>query len=224
MRVRLQTDHLLPNPYPFLLTQVKTNLRHRLPFSRPSPSIVVPDPEGFGGNHGGQSSNDASLSGNEDDLTLQSVYDLYLSLCTQVTTQAAEIKALKAQVKKLKKQARPFILHHKAWLRAIKRKKQQKEKVLKTSKQRRSVSKLGRRTVKSSSKGAPSVPTNTEWNAIDMEIDETMDYTLAQDMESAEKKASSEGTANQDEGKSVTQTPTSTPTPTTPTPTVFGDD
>ncbi|GKD65104.1 hypothetical protein Tco_1307212, partial [Tanacetum coccineum] len=68
-------------------------------------------------------------------------------------------------------------------------------KVLKTSKQRRSVSKLGRRTVKSSSKGAPSVPTNTEWNAIDMEIDETMDYTLAQDMESAEKKASSEGTA-----------------------------
>ncbi|GJW87104.1 hypothetical protein Tco_0162444, partial [Tanacetum coccineum] len=35
---------------------------------RPSPSINVPDsnPEGYGGNHGGQSSNDASLSGNED--------------------------------------------------------------------------------------------------------------------------------------------------------------
>ncbi|GJW47309.1 hypothetical protein Tco_0078955 [Tanacetum coccineum] len=40
----------------------------------PSPSIVVPDsnPEGSGGNHGGQSSNDAFLSGNEDGLTLQS--------------------------------------------------------------------------------------------------------------------------------------------------------
>ncbi|GJW73050.1 ribosomal protein L2 [Tanacetum coccineum] len=52
----------------------------------PSPSIAVPDsnPEGSGGNHGGQSSNDASLSGNEDGLTLQSVYDLCVSLCKQV--------------------------------------------------------------------------------------------------------------------------------------------
>ncbi|GKG38292.1 hypothetical protein Tco_0457515, partial [Tanacetum coccineum] len=47
---------------------------------RPSPSKVVPDPEGSGGNHGGQSSNDASLSGNEDGLTLQSIYDLCVSL------------------------------------------------------------------------------------------------------------------------------------------------
>ncbi|GJT94616.1 uncharacterized mitochondrial protein-like protein [Tanacetum coccineum] len=104
--------------------------------------------EGFGGNHGGQSSSDRSLSGNEGDLTLQSVYDLYLSLCTQVTAQAIKIKALKVQVKKLKKQARPFILHHKTCLRAVKRKKQQKEKVLKTSKQRRSVSKQGRKSAK----------------------------------------------------------------------------
>ncbi|GJW91125.1 hypothetical protein Tco_0168678 [Tanacetum coccineum] len=38
----------------------------------PSPSIPIPDsnPEGFGGNHGGQSSSDKSLSGNEDGLTL----------------------------------------------------------------------------------------------------------------------------------------------------------
>ncbi|GJX92084.1 hypothetical protein Tco_0345410 [Tanacetum coccineum] len=34
--------------------------------SAPSPSIAVPDPEGSGEHHGGQSSNDASLSGNED--------------------------------------------------------------------------------------------------------------------------------------------------------------
>ncbi|GKB25206.1 hypothetical protein Tco_0864607 [Tanacetum coccineum] len=69
-----------------------------------------------------------------------------------VTTQAAEIKALKAQVKKLKKQDRPFIRHHKALLRA---------------------------------------------NAMDMEIDETMDYTLAQDRESTKKGESSDGTAKQ---------------------------
>ncbi|GJT98428.1 hypothetical protein Tco_1093946, partial [Tanacetum coccineum] len=68
----------------------------------PSPSIVVPDsnPEGSGGNHGGQSSNDISLSGNEDGLTLQSVYDLCVSLCKQVTAQAKEIQALKAQGRK----------------------------------------------------------------------------------------------------------------------------
>ncbi|GJV78748.1 hypothetical protein Tco_1514618 [Tanacetum coccineum] len=117
----------------------------------PSPTIPIPDPipDGSGGNLGSQSSSDKSLSGSEGGLTLQSVYDLYLSLCTQVTAQAAEIKSLKAQVKKLKKQARPFILHHKAWLRTVKRKNQNKKKVLKTSK-RRSVFKQGRKTVKSS--------------------------------------------------------------------------
>ncbi|GJX14024.1 hypothetical protein Tco_0205782 [Tanacetum coccineum] len=83
--------------------------------------------EGSGGNQGGQSSSDTSISGNEGGLTLQSVYDLYLSLCTQVTTQAAEIKALKA----------------------VKIKKQQK--------QRRSVSIQGRITVKSTSKAEPSM-------------------------------------------------------------------
>ncbi|GJZ61658.1 hypothetical protein Tco_0617795 [Tanacetum coccineum] len=99
------------------------------PSHRPSPSIPVPGPllEGSGRNQGGQSSSDTSISGNEGGLTLQSVYDLYLSLCTQVTTQAAEIKALKA----------------------VKIKKQQK--------QRRSVSIQGRITVKSSSKAEPSM-------------------------------------------------------------------
>ncbi|GJV95974.1 hypothetical protein Tco_1547551 [Tanacetum coccineum] len=40
--------------------------------SRPSPTIPIHDsiPEGSGGNHGGQSSSDRSLSGNEDGLTL----------------------------------------------------------------------------------------------------------------------------------------------------------
>ncbi|GJT36252.1 putative ribonuclease H-like domain-containing protein [Tanacetum coccineum] len=79
------------------------------PSLRPSPFIPIPDsiPEGSGGNHVGQSSSDRSLSGNEDGLTLQSVYDLYVSLCIQVTAQAKEIKNLKAQIKKLKNKARP---------------------------------------------------------------------------------------------------------------------
>ncbi|GJR51320.1 hypothetical protein Tco_1401841, partial [Tanacetum coccineum] len=105
------------------------------PSPGPSPIIPIPDPilEGSSGNLGSHSSNDKSLLGSEGGLTLQSVYDLYLSLCTQVTAQVVEIKSLKAQVKKLKKQARPFIPHHKAWLRAVKRKNQNKKKVLKTS-------------------------------------------------------------------------------------------
>ncbi|GJZ24202.1 hypothetical protein Tco_0561661 [Tanacetum coccineum] len=65
------------------------------------------------------------------------------------------------------------------WLRIVKRKNQHKKKVLKTSK-RRSIFKQGRKTVKSS-KGAPTVPTNTEWDDLDMDIDDTKDYTLAQD-------------------------------------------
>ncbi|GJZ33622.1 reverse transcriptase domain-containing protein [Tanacetum coccineum] len=226
------------------------------PSPRPSPTIPIPEPipEGSGGNIGSQSSSDKSLSGSEGGLTLQSVYDLYLSLCTQVTTQAAEIKSLKAQVKKLKKQAMPFILHHKAWLRTVKRKNQHKKKVLKTSK-RRSVFKQGRKTVKSS-KGAPTVPTNTEWDDLDMDIDDTMDYTLAQDEgktdkvdEKGESTAQQQSTDRQDEGTDMPKvstartklstdkfeegtaepepresTSSAAQTTPTPTPTTFGDD
>ncbi|GJS21596.1 hypothetical protein Tco_0450228 [Tanacetum coccineum] len=79
------------------------------PSPRPSPTPHIPDsiPEVSGGNHGGQSSSDKSLSGNEGDMTLQSVYDLCISLCTQVTYQAKKIKHLKAQIKKLKEQSKP---------------------------------------------------------------------------------------------------------------------
>ncbi|GJT43657.1 putative ribonuclease H-like domain-containing protein [Tanacetum coccineum] len=156
MRVKFQKDHMNPNQYPLLLTQLKTNLS-------PKPSspnhITDSNPEGSGGNHGGQSSSDKSLSRNEDGLTLQSVYDLFISLCTQVTAQAAEIKDLKAQIKQLKKKARPVINHHKAWFRAAMLKKQQKKKDIEKPKKRRSVS------------GEESYET----------IDEAMDYTFAQD-------------------------------------------
>ncbi|GJY68557.1 putative reverse transcriptase domain-containing protein [Tanacetum coccineum] len=101
-----------------------------------------------------------------------------------VTAQAAKIKDLKAQIKQLKKKARPIINHHKVWFRAARLKKQQKQKDMEKSNKRRSVSKKGRKAVKSS-KGAPSVQTNTDWDALDTDLDETineaMDYTLAQD-------------------------------------------
>ncbi|GKE34341.1 hypothetical protein Tco_1453663 [Tanacetum coccineum] len=88
---------------------------------RPSPTPHFPDfiLEVSGRNHGGQSSSDKSLSGNDGDMTHHSVYDLCISLCTQVTDQAKEIKHLKAQIKKLKKQAKPVIPHHRAWMKSV---------------------------------------------------------------------------------------------------------
>ncbi|GJY80317.1 putative ribonuclease H-like domain-containing protein [Tanacetum coccineum] len=49
------------------------------PSPRPSPSTIIPDsiPESSGGNLGGLSSSDKSLSGNEGEITLQSIYDLF---------------------------------------------------------------------------------------------------------------------------------------------------
>ncbi|GKD81483.1 hypothetical protein Tco_1348322, partial [Tanacetum coccineum] len=54
------------------------------PSPRPSPTTPIPDsiPEDSGGNQGGQSSSDKSLSGNEGGMTLQSMYDICISLCT----------------------------------------------------------------------------------------------------------------------------------------------
>ncbi|GJW78866.1 hypothetical protein Tco_0140548 [Tanacetum coccineum] len=112
MRCHLQKDHLKHN----LPLEQQTD-----PSPRPSPSPIIPDPipETSGGNLGGHSSSDKSLSGNEGEMTLQSVYDLCLSLCAQVTDQAKEIQHLKAQIKKLKKQAKPVIHHHRAWLKSV---------------------------------------------------------------------------------------------------------
>ncbi|GKA81323.1 hypothetical protein Tco_0788015 [Tanacetum coccineum] len=147
------------------------------PFLRPSSSNPIPDsiPEGSGGNHGGQSSSDRSLSGNEDGLTLQSVYDLCVSLCKQVTTQAAQIKDLKAQIKQLKKKAKPVISHHNAWIKSVSMKKRlARKKYLKTKlMQKESVSKQGR-------KPAKSKPTVHKDLAFD-DLDDAMDYMETED-------------------------------------------
>ncbi|GJU36352.1 ribonuclease H-like domain-containing protein [Tanacetum coccineum] len=87
-----------PRPYPRPFTK---------PFTHSYCSDSIPEPTGE--NLGDHSSNDTSLSGNEDDMTLQNVYDLCISLCQQVSDQAKEIKLLKAKINKLKKQAKPVI-------------------------------------------------------------------------------------------------------------------
>ncbi|GJW35973.1 hypothetical protein Tco_0058893 [Tanacetum coccineum] len=187
------------------------------PSPKPSPTIHIPNsiPEGSGGNHGGQSSNDASLSGNEDGLTLQSVYDLCVSLCKQVTAQAKEIKALKAQVKKLKKGVKPLITYHKAWMKTrLARKSSLKKKGV----HKEYVSKQGRKSVKYF-KGEPSVHKDPAFDDLDdfVDVDDTLDYmetkddqnkgrtssVLLEENESADKEVSTEApvsTDKQDEG------------------------
>ncbi|GJV25056.1 hypothetical protein Tco_1377751 [Tanacetum coccineum] len=125
------------------------------PSPRPSPTTTIPDsiPETSGENLGGHSSSDKSLSGNEGDMTIQGVYDLCLSLCKQVSDQAKEIQALKAQITKLKKQAKPVIKHHKEYLKSVSLKKRFPRKSF--SKKHRvhkeSVSKQGRKFAKGES-------------------------------------------------------------------------
>ncbi|GJY46436.1 hypothetical protein Tco_0435499 [Tanacetum coccineum] len=122
---------------------------------RPSPTPTIPDsiPEASGENLGGHSSSDKSLSGNEGDMTLQSVYDLCLSLCVQVSDQAKEIQDLKAQITKLKKQAKPVIKHHTTYLKSVSLKQRFPRKSF--SKKHRvhkeSVSKQGRKFAKGES-------------------------------------------------------------------------
>ncbi|GKE38408.1 hypothetical protein Tco_1461813 [Tanacetum coccineum] len=147
------------------------------PFLRPSTSNPLPDsiPEGSGGNHGGQSSSDRSLSGNKDGLTLQSVYDLCVSLCKQVTTQAAQIKDLKAQIKQLKKKAKPVISHHNAWIKSVSMKKRlARKKSLKTKlMQKESVFKQGRKPAKSE----PTVHKDPTFD----DLDDAIDYMEPED-------------------------------------------
>ncbi|GJW46369.1 hypothetical protein Tco_0078015 [Tanacetum coccineum] len=136
---------------------------------RPSDSPPIPSPphpKGSGGNHGGQSSNDASLSGNEDGLTLQSQEAKERSQTTYHTSQSLD------------------------------------------------EDKIGKEDFSEEKGGTQGVY-----------VDDTLDYMETKDVQDEMR---NEGTADQNEGKSVTQT-TPTPTPTTPTlitptPTVFGDD
>ncbi|GJY80358.1 putative ribonuclease H-like domain-containing protein, partial [Tanacetum coccineum] len=72
---------------------------------RPSPTTHIPDsiPEDSGRNQGGQSSSDRSLSRNEGGMTLQSVYNLCISLCTQSWIKSVSLKQRLARKKSLKK-------------------------------------------------------------------------------------------------------------------------
>ncbi|GJS63699.1 hypothetical protein Tco_0678263 [Tanacetum coccineum] len=130
------------------------------PSPRPSPTTHILDsiPEVSGGNQGGQSSSDKSLSGNEGDMTLQSI-------------------------KKLKKQAKPVITHHRAWMKSVSLKQRLSgKKTLKENwMQKESTSKQGRK----SAKAEPSVHINPLFDELP---DDTMDYMDTEDAQDVGKK------------------------------------
>ncbi|GJS70050.1 hypothetical protein Tco_0702891 [Tanacetum coccineum] len=188
------------------------------PSPRPSPTPHIPDsiPESSDGNQGGHSSSDKSLSGNEGDMTLQSVYDLCISLCTQVSDQAKEIQRLKAQIKKLKKQAKPVITHHRAWMKSVSLKQRLagKRSLKKTWVQKESVSKQGRK----SAKGEPSVHKDSLFDEIPEDTVDYMETEVAQDvgrsrdgvneeMENADAEVSTEDVLSTAQEKVSTDTP-----------------
>ncbi|GJQ93846.1 hypothetical protein Tco_0004985 [Tanacetum coccineum] len=222
----------------------------------PSPTTHIPDsiPEGSCGNHGGQSSSDKSLSGNEGNMILQSMYDLCISLYTQVTDQAKEIKHLKAQIKKLKKKAKPFITHLRAWMKSLSMKQRLagKKSLKKQWMQKESVSKQGRK----SAKAEPSVHKDPAFDELDddeidhIETEDVQDvgrtrYVVHKEKKREEKEVSTDvplGTDKEkdstdkekdstDKEKDSTDRPdegtegrSATPTTPTPTPTTFEDD
>ncbi|GKB68611.1 hypothetical protein Tco_0930023 [Tanacetum coccineum] len=113
--------------------------------------------------------------GNEDGLTLQSVYDLCVSLCKQVTTQAAQIKDLKSQIKQLKKKDKLVITHHQAWMKSVSMKQRLagKKSLKKKWMQKVSVSKQGRKPAKSE----PTVHKDPAFDDLDdVDVNDAMDY------------------------------------------------
>ncbi|GJT39418.1 putative ribonuclease H-like domain-containing protein [Tanacetum coccineum] len=90
--------------------------------------------------------------------------------------QAKEIKHLKAQIKKLKKKAKPVITHHKAWMKSVSMKQRLAgKKSLKTKwMQKESISKQGR-------KPAKAEPTVHKDPAFDDIVDDAMDYIESED-------------------------------------------
>ncbi|GJY18874.1 hypothetical protein Tco_0390365 [Tanacetum coccineum] len=212
------------------------------PSPRPSPTTHIPDSilEDSGGNQGGQSSSDRSLSGNEGDITLQSVCDICISLCTQVTDQAKEIKHLKAHIKKLKKKAKPVITHHKTWMKSVSLKQRLagKKSLKKNWMQKESVSKQGRK----SAKAEPSVHKDPLFDEL---LDDTAeDAVSTEGVVSTDKEKVSTNRpnvstdrpkVNTDKEKDSTVSPdkgtddqikgrSATPTTPTTTPTMFGDE
>ncbi|GJX05459.1 hypothetical protein Tco_0191375 [Tanacetum coccineum] len=115
--------------------------------------------------------------------------------CGNHGAQASEIKDLKAQIKQLKKKARPVIKHHKAWIKSVSMKKRlaRKKSMKKKLMQKESVSKQGRKTAKSEQ----TVLKDPAFYDLDAILDDVMDYMEIEDAHD-EGRISSKGVSTKD--------------------------
>ncbi|GJW55283.1 putative ribonuclease H-like domain-containing protein, partial [Tanacetum coccineum] len=178
------------------------------PSPRPSPSTTIHDsiPESSGGNLGGPSSSDKSLSGNEGEMTLQSVYDLYLSLCAQIpedtldymdTEDAQDVGRTRDVVDEEKENAEDVLSTEDALSTAQQKVSTDKEKV---------------------STDKPIVSTDGSKVSTDKEKDSTDEQNEGTDDQNKGTDDQAKGTDDHTEGGWTTQTTQ------TPTSTIFGDD
>ncbi|GJX90993.1 hypothetical protein Tco_0344319 [Tanacetum coccineum] len=180
------------------------------PSPRPLPTFLDSIPEGSSGNHGGQSSSDRSLSGNEDGMTLQrESQTCYLTSQSLDEEYLYEAKIGRKEIIEEKLDAKGVYEGRTSYVVLEEKENADKE-----------------------------VSIEAPFNTVkpNKGTDKRNEGTNKQDGGSDSTKVSTDrqgkGTANQNEGKSATQTAlttTSTPSPTTatlttPTPTIFGDD
>ncbi|GJX89270.1 putative ribonuclease H-like domain-containing protein [Tanacetum coccineum] len=151
IRVKFQQDHLNHNQSPLLLTQVQTNLRHRLTNLSDLLLLYL--------------------------FLIPSQRDLVGIM--EVTTQATQIKDLKSKIKQLKKKAKLVISHHNALINSVFMKKRlaKKKSLKKKLMQKESVSKQGRKTFKAE----PSVHKDPAFDDLDDILDNAMDYMETKD-------------------------------------------
>ncbi|GJT66787.1 hypothetical protein Tco_1018267 [Tanacetum coccineum] len=161
--------------------------------------------------------------------------------------QAKEIKPLKAQIKKLKKKAKPVITHHKAWMKSERKPAKAKptvhndpafdeldddtidymetedaQDVGRTSyvvHEEKESAEKGVSTEDPLSTAQPKVSTDKPEDSTDKPDEGTDKPKVSTDKEEVSTDRPDEGIVDQNEGRSATQT-----APTTTTPTIFGDD
>ncbi|GKF37829.1 hypothetical protein Tco_0114587, partial [Tanacetum coccineum] len=193
---------------------------------RPSPTIHILDPEGSGGNHRGQSSNDASLSGNKDGSDQEAKERSQTTYHTSQSLDEDKINKEDFSEEKGGTQGVTFddiddFVDVDNTLDYMESEDAQDEGRIssvvleeKENADKEVSTKAPVSTVK------PNEGTNKKNKGTDKQDGSTDSTKVSTDRQG-------ESTADQNEGKSVTQTAptsTSTSTPTTPTLTVFGDD
>ncbi|GJX93971.1 hypothetical protein Tco_0348557 [Tanacetum coccineum] len=184
------------------------------PSPRPSPTTHIPDsiPKGSGGNHGGQSSSDRSLLGNEGGMTLQSVYDLGISFCTQGRKPAKAEPTVHKDLAfdELDDDIMDYMETEDA---------QDMGRTSYVVHEEKECAEKGVSTEDPLSTAQPKVSTDKPEDSTDKPDEGTDKPKVSTDKEEVSTDRPDEGTVDQNEGRSATQT-----APTTTTPTIFGDD